>query len=102
MNKLMLLVLVVLVAAGVFWYLQPDTAQRWLQEGPLGSSGELTRVYKWRDGQGRWQITDEPPAPGVGAGQQFQRQRLDLVPRACSETPADTLPRRVFLVDFLR
>jgi len=80
MNKLILLVLFLLVAAGVFWYLKPETAQRWLAESPLGSSGELTRVYKWQDPQGRWQLTDGPPPQGIDYEIREYRADLNALP----------------------
>ncbi len=80
MNKLILLVLFVLLAAGVFWYLQPDTARRLLDESPLGSSGELTRVYKWRDPRGHWQITDDPPPQGVDFEVREYRADVNVLP----------------------
>ena len=58
--------LIVLLLAGLIVYLNPDYKTR-LQElvftagTSLSPAGKTTRVYKWRDAEGQWQISDQPP-----------------------------------------
>ena len=42
-----------------------DRLERWLAGTPLAIAPTTTEVYKWRDAQGRWHITDELPAGDV-------------------------------------
>ncbi len=60
--------LIALVLAGLIVYLNPDYKAR-LQElvsdagSTLSPAGKTIRLYKWRDAEGRWQISDQlPPA----------------------------------------
>ena len=80
MNKLLLLVLLVVIAGGAFWYLKPNTAQRLLENSPLGSAGETTQLYKWRDSEGNWQITDAPPPPGIDYERKEYRADVNVLP----------------------
>lgn len=58
-------VLLIIIAAAVWLYVDTDTRQKWLGNTVLAPAAGVTTVYKWRDEQGNWQITDEPPAGGV-------------------------------------
>ena len=54
----------VLALAGYF-YVYPERAPGWLRETSILPPAATTTVYKWQDSRGSWQITDEPPAPGI-------------------------------------
>jgi hypothetical protein len=62
MRNLILILLAMGVAAGVYLYTHPEDWKRVRRELPFVGSDDVTRAYKWRDAQGRWQVTDEPPA----------------------------------------
>jgi hypothetical protein len=59
--------LLVLAAAatGAYFYVRPASAPRWLRATGVLRAPAPTVVYRWRGPQGVWQITDQPPAPGV-------------------------------------
>lgn len=61
--KVIIVMLLVIVVIGGWFYIDPDTRRQWLAATPLVSPAAVTTVYKWRDDQGNWQITDTPP-PG--------------------------------------
>jgi hypothetical protein len=54
-----------LVGVGVYVYLNPLTGPKWLKESGLLPRPAATVVYKWRDREGAWHITDAPPPEGV-------------------------------------
>jgi len=63
-----LIVLVVvgaLVGAGVYVYLNPLVGPKWLQDSGVLPRPGPTVVYKWRDREGAWHITDTPPPEGA-------------------------------------
>ncbi len=65
MKKFLLLLLVLLLAAGIGLYFFPDTRQvlpAAVRE-PVSQMlpAEETAVYKWKDAAGNWQYTDSPP-----------------------------------------
>ena len=64
MKSVIVLLLVVAAVAGWF-YLEPDARRQWLADTPLAPSAEVTSVYKWRDNQGNWRITDTPPSADI-------------------------------------
>jgi len=65
MNKaLAALFVLALLAAGAtgLWYFYPDALRSLVEYTPLKRTlSSSTPVYQWRDEQGGWQITDEPP-----------------------------------------
>ena len=68
--KVILIIVLVAVAAGAYYVYRNPTVVTPLVEGtPLESTVRetlgTTRVYKWRDTDGVWQITDEPPPEGT-------------------------------------
>jgi hypothetical protein len=65
MNKLLLLLVLVALAVGGYFFINPDRTQDLLEGTPLESENGAIRVYKWQDSQGRWQVTDEPPPQGI-------------------------------------
>ncbi|MDH3414467.1 MAG: DUF4124 domain-containing protein [Gammaproteobacteria bacterium] len=59
-------VIVVLLGAGAayLWFFDRERANRWLEKAPTITGPSVTTAYKWRDANGSWQITDQPP-PGA-------------------------------------
>lgn len=64
MKLLVFLILIIAALAG-WLYFDADARQKWLADTPLEPAASVTTVYKWRDEQGNWQITDEPPPAGI-------------------------------------
>ncbi|MCU0766915.1 MAG: DUF4124 domain-containing protein [Gammaproteobacteria bacterium] len=61
------LLLLALAASGVgaWLYLQRNEAPKWLKGSGLAPKPAPTVVYKWRDAQGAWHVTDAPPPEGT-------------------------------------
>lgn len=61
------LLFLILFISGVAVWLYFDSAarQQWLGNTPLAPAASVTTVYKWRDDQGNWQITDQLPPAGT-------------------------------------
>lgn len=67
MKKFLLILAAVLTGIGLYLYLDPRLSRQLentVREVLPGQSPS-SRVYKWRDTSGRWQLTDRPPARGV-------------------------------------
>lgn len=62
---LMLIVVLLGGAAVYLWYFDRERASLWLEKAPLVPGASVTTAYKWRDANGSWQITDQPPAGGI-------------------------------------
>jgi len=57
------LVLIALAAAGgAWWYSAPQSMPGWVARTVPSSPSLGPPLYKWRDAQGRLQVTDKPPA----------------------------------------
>lgn len=65
MIKLTIVLLMALSGAGVYLYLNPDIWQPWVKGTPLEPDPTKTRLYKWQDENGQWQIADHPPTGNV-------------------------------------
>lgn len=63
--KAIFVLFLVIVGLGIWFYVDPDARRQWLAATPLVPSPEVTTVYKWRDDEGNWQITDTPPPAGI-------------------------------------
>lgn len=65
MKKLLMLVIILLLAAGIALYLFPQTREI-LPDAVRAPVSQVlppneTAVYKWKDAAGNWQYTDTPP-----------------------------------------
>jgi hypothetical protein len=67
--------------AGYLYYFKRDLLQGWVNKTPLDLQivPTVTRVYKWRDAQGNWQMTDRPPAGRDYEVKEFRSDK-NLVP----------------------
>ena len=76
-----LLVFGIGAGAGYLYYFERDFAEQWLSKTPLKTTlkPSVTQVYKWRDAQGNWQITDRPP-PDVEYEMKEYRSDENIVP----------------------
>lgn len=64
--KWFIALLIIVAILAVWLYFDRGARQQWLADTPLAPEATITTVYKWRDDDGRWQLTDQPPAAGVG------------------------------------
>ena len=66
MKAALILIVVVVLGLGAYAWLNPEFADQ--VDGSLRDmnvKSKTTTVYKWRDANGNWQITDQPPADGI-------------------------------------
>lgn len=62
-----LIVLLVLAAAGVtaFWYYQPQQRPDWVTESlPIAPKSSVA-LYRWKQADGQWVVSDKKPSGGV-------------------------------------
>jgi len=66
MKMLFLAFIVLLVAGAAVFYFYPERVGPLLEGTPLEELVATSKpVYQWRDEQGQWQVTDEPPRRGI-------------------------------------
>ena len=71
--KYIIVLIIAMSGAGAYLYLNPDAWpdawsdawRTWVKGTPLEPAPTKTRLYKWQDENGQWQITDRPPDTGV-------------------------------------
>ena len=84
--RLILLLVVLAVIAGVALYIKPEYRQ-WFQElsSDIGLSRiaprKTERLFKWRDAAGNWQITDRLPPEGIDYEMLEYREDVNVLPR---------------------
>lgn len=63
------LVILAAILTAVMWYIydDPELSHKVKKEVKqlIPPQNKTTTVYKWRDAQGNWQITDQPPPAGI-------------------------------------
>jgi len=76
------LLLVLLLAGGTFLYLNPEYRNR-LQNSTSGMVKPVStsRIYKWRNDKGEWQLTDTLPPEGVAYETLEHRSDENVLPR---------------------
>ena len=59
--------LLVLAGAGTAYLhlVDPELGRELLGNTPIAPTPSVTKAYKWRDAQGNWQLTDQPPPEGT-------------------------------------
>lgn len=60
-----LLLVAAAFVVGALVYLQRNEAPKWLKGTGLVPKPAPTVVYRWRDAQGAWHVTDRPPPEGT-------------------------------------
>jgi len=76
------LLLALLLAGGIFLYLNPEYRSRLLSStSDMVSPVSTSRIYKWRNDKGEWQLTDTPPPEGVTFEILEHRSDENVLPR---------------------
>ncbi len=78
--KSVIVLLLALSGAGGYLYLNPDVWQPWVKGTPLEPAPTTTRLYKWQDENGQWQISDEPPTGKISSEILEYRSDTNIVP----------------------
>ena len=78
--KSVIVLLLALSGAGGYLYLNPDVWQPWVKGTPLEPAPTTTRLYKWQDKNGQWQISGEPPTGEIPSEILEYRSDTNIVP----------------------
>ena len=78
--KIYVLVILVAAAAGGYLYLHPEVTRPLLQGTPMELPPAETKLYKWRDATGQWQVSDTPPGGGIKYEVLHYRSDANVVP----------------------
>jgi hypothetical protein len=70
--SLTLLALLAVLGAAGWWYFAPQTLPSAVRERLPAAAAHNPVLYKWKDDQGRWNITDRPPD-----GRAFEEVQVD-------------------------
>jgi Domain of unknown function (DUF4124) len=84
--RVLLLLIVLLLVAGLVLYLRPEYRDRMQSlSSDLGLSRitpkKTAHLFKWRDANGNWQITDQRPQEGVDYEKLEYREDVNVLPR---------------------
>ena len=83
------LLILLLLAAGVYLYLNPALKSQLLNSASDLGKPATVDAYKWRNAQGEWQITDTPPPEGVQYEHLEHRADENVLPR-----PPQLIPKQ--------
>jgi hypothetical protein len=75
------LLLALLLVTGLALYQNPDYKEQFLNlSSQAGISKQTTRVYKWRNARGEWQLTGQPPAAAIEYERLEYREDVNVLP----------------------
>ena len=75
------LLLALLLVTGLALYQNPDYKEQFLNlSSQAGLSKQTTRVYKWRNARGEWQLTGQPPAEDIEYEKLEYREDVNVLP----------------------
>ena len=63
--RIALILLVLLGLVGGYFYFYPETWRDLTKGTPLAPPPTMTILYKWKNADGYWEITDKPPEAGI-------------------------------------
>ena len=79
--RLTLFLLALVAGAAAFFYFYPDAGGRLLDGLHKPDFAKKTdRIYKWRDENGAWQLTDTPPPAGIEFEVSDYREDVNVLP----------------------
>jgi hypothetical protein len=79
--RLLAVLLLLLAGAGAYLYFFPETLTYLEESLPETEFSKKTdRIYKWRNAQGEWQLTDTPPPAGTEYELTDYREDLNVLP----------------------
>jgi hypothetical protein len=83
--KYLLVFSIILAIAGGYLFLHPDIWQEWVKGTPLEPPPTVTKMYKWQDADGQWQLTDRQPGPGIKYEILIYNSNANIVPAVPTE-----------------
>ena len=79
--RVLVMVLVLVGLLGLYLYFFPESGGRLLQNlQTTDFTIKTDRIYKWRNERGEWQLTDEPPPPGIEYELTDYRDNVNVLP----------------------
>ncbi len=78
MKNIFWILLIIVIAAAIAAYMDPDIKNLILES--TGQTQTKSKVYKWKDSQGNWQISNTPPAKGIPYTEQEYLHNTNIVP----------------------
>ena len=78
--KILVLILLIAASVGGYLYLHPEIVRPLLQGTILEPPPVETKLYKWRDASGQWQVSDTPPSAGIKYEILQYRSDVNVVP----------------------
>ena len=82
---LIMLALLLLGALGVYWYVNPAQQPDWIaKQMPTAPDAEVT-LYRWKNANGEWVASSEPPPAGVEFEALSYRHDTNLMPAVIVE-----------------
>ena len=87
MWRVVLFICLVIAGVGTYYYFfERESLARHLDGTPLELPAKTTEVYKWRDAQGKWHISDERPDESIESETLQYRSDDNILP---SQPPKD-------------
>jgi len=85
MKKLLLIALLLAAVAAGYVYIHPQIRSEVRSKVEqktrhIVSGHDTTTLYKWRDANGHWQLSSEPPPPGTPYETKHYRDDTNVVP----------------------
>lgn len=75
------LLLALLLVIGLTLYLNPDYKEQFrILSSQAGIGKQTTRVYKWRNARGEWQLTGQPPPEPIEYEKLEYREDVNVLP----------------------
>ena len=78
MKKFVLFIFLILIALALLAYFDPEF-RSFIKEF-TGSTQSASKVYKWKDKDGNWQITDAPPPGSIEYTEQEYLHDANVMP----------------------
>ncbi|MFK7955868.1 MAG: DUF4124 domain-containing protein [Lysobacterales bacterium] len=75
-------IVLALLVAGVagLWYYQPQQRPGWVTESLPIAPKSSVKLYRWKDSNGQWVVSDQKPADGVSFERVDVRNDVNVLP----------------------
>lgn len=77
-NKILWVLAIIIASVGILAYQDPDIKQ-WIMKS-VAPTQDMSKVYKWQDSNGIWQISNIPPGNGIPYTEQEYLHNTNIVP----------------------
>jgi len=77
-KKLLWILVIIAAVIGILAYQDPDLKQ-WIMKS-VGQTEDKSKVYKWKDSDGNWQVSNTRPPSGIVYTEQEYLHNSNIVP----------------------